>query len=95
MFLNFADYSAPQSQLMYWLKIYDMLYSELSSKDWIYLTEAVIENDYRCDAFLYYRRREIEQKIQKDKMEESKRKVKSTGKHKGKVTPWQVDMGGQ
>lgn len=94
LFGNVSDYSALQSQFLYWLKLYDMLYSELSRKEWIYLTEAVIENDYRCDAFLYYRKRNIEEKIQKDKMEESKSKVKSTGKHKGNVTPWQVDMRG-
>lgn len=92
LFNNNSDYSAIQSQFLYWLKIYDMLYSELSQKDWIYLTEDVIDNDYRCDAFLYYRRRQIEEKIQKNKIEESKSQLKNKGKHKGNVTPWQVDM---
>lgn len=94
LFSNMSDFSAIQSEFLYWLRIYDMLYSELAQKECIYLTEAVIENDYRCDAFLYYRKREIEKQIQKNKMEDSKSKIKSKGKHKGKVTPWQVDMRG-
>lgn len=94
LFSNMANYSALQSQFLYWLKLYDLLYSELSQKEWIYLTESVIENNYRCDAFLYYRKRQIEEKIQKEKTEASKSKVKSTGKHKGNVTPWSVDMRG-
>jgi len=92
LFNNISEHSALQSQFLYWLRIYDLLYSELSQKEWIYLTEAVIDNDYRCDAFLYYRRRQIEEKIQKNKIEESKSQLKNKGKHKGNVTPWQVDM---
>lgn len=92
LFNNGSDYSAIQSQFLYWLKIYDMLYSELSKKEWKYLSEFVIENDYRCDAFLYYRKRQIEEQIQKIKIENSKNKIKSKGKHKGNVTPWEVDM---
>ena len=94
IFKNNSDYSAIQSQFLYWLKVYDMLYSELAQKEWSYLSEDVIENDYRCDAFLYYRKREIEKQIQKNKMEASKSKIKSTGKHKANVTPWHVDMRG-
>ena len=94
LFINISDYSAIQSQFLYWLKIYDMLYSELSKKEWLYLTEDVIDSDYRCDAFLYYRKREVEKQIQKNKMEVSKNQIKSTGKHKGNVTPWEVDMRG-
>lgn len=94
LFRNVSDHSAIQSHFLYWLKMYDMLYSELSKKEWTYLTEAIIENDYRCDAFLYYRRREIEKQIQKNKMEERKNQIKSKGKHKGNVSPWQVDMRG-
>ena len=94
LFNNGCEYSALQSQFLYWLKMYDMLYSELSQNDWIYLSESVIDNDYRCDAFLYYRKRQIEEKMQKDKLEASKNKIKTSGKHKGTVTPWEVDMRG-
>ena len=94
VFNNTSEFSAFQSNFLYWLRIYDMLYSELSQKEWIYLSENVIENNFRCDAFLYYRKRQIEEKIQKNKIEDSKNRIKTSGKHKGDVTPWEVDMRG-
>ena len=47
LFINNSEHSDLQSTFLYWLKIYDMLYIELSKKEWTFLTEEVIKNDYR------------------------------------------------
>lgn len=93
LFKNQYEYSELQSVFLYWLKLYDMLYIELSKKEWRFLTESVIENNCRCDAFLYYRKRQIDKQILKNKLEENKTQLRSKEKHKSNVTPWAVDMG--
>ncbi len=92
LFKNIYNHSSVQSTMLYWLSIYDMLFSEMTKQEWVLLTEAVINRDIRCDAFLYARQESIKQQIRKNKLEESKRRLKATGKHKGNVIPWKVDM---
>jgi len=92
LFKNSYNHSSVQSTMLYWLSIYDMLYSELAKQEWALLTEIVINRDIRTDAFLYARQESIKKQIQKNKLEENKRRLKATGKHKGNVTPWKVDM---
>ena len=52
LFKNTYNHSAVQSKMLYWLSIYDMLYTELSKQEWPFLSDAVIIHDIRCDAFL-------------------------------------------
>jgi hypothetical protein len=84
IFKNEYNFSAPQSSMMYWLEVYYMLYEELMDSKWTNLTEAVIANDYRCDAFLYWRRRYFE--VERAKAKEDERKSKYNRKGKGNYT---------
>jgi len=92
LFENKENFSGLQTLFLYWLSIYDLLFKELRDKEWKYLSEKVIEDDARVDAFLYYRGKELEKLIRKNKLEQEKCKLKSKGKHKGNVTPFSVDM---
>lgn len=92
LFENQTNFSGFQVLFLYWLNIYEMLYKELWEKEWIYLSKDVINDDDRTDAFLYYRGKELDKKIKKNKFEEEKSRIKSKGKHKGDVTPFSVEM---
>lgn len=72
LFDNATAYSSIQVSFLYWLRVYAMLYEELSNKEWDYLDEYMIKDDVRCDAFLHYREREITKKINKRHSEEKK-----------------------
>ncbi len=58
-----------------------MLYDELYQMEWNNLDEAVIKDNDRTDAFLYWRRKEQEKRMRKHKREERKSENKS-GKFK-------------
>jgi hypothetical protein len=89
LFENKSNFSGIQYIFLYWLRIYSILYSELAQKDWDNLDKDVIEDDIRCDAFLYYRSKEQEKKIQEYKKDEKKSKHK-----KGKdVTDYPIYKG--
>jgi len=92
LFDNISSFSGLQCLFLHWLAIYAMLYTELRDKDWVYLTEAVINDDIRVDAFLYYRGLEIKKIIRQNKLEKEKGRIQSKGKHKGNITPFSVDM---
>lgn len=84
LFENKNNISDPQAQFLQWLSIYNMLYIELAQRESVFLTENVIKNDYRCNAYLYYRKKKIENewlKHQKDKKVNNRTtKFKSEGK---------------
>jgi len=93
LFKNTANFSSVQVNFLYWLQIYDMLYTELQKQEWgSILTERVINNDIRCDAFLYWRTKSIKKQIRNQKIEEQKQKIRSKGNHKGPITPFEVDL---
>ena len=46
LFDNQNNYSGLQSLFLYWLKVYDLLYTELSQKEWKYLDEQVLSYIY-------------------------------------------------
>ena len=79
LFENQTNFSGVQSLFLYWLSVYAMLYNELSSLEWENLDEKVIKDNDRCDAFLYWRSKEIEKQIRKSKKEEKKGKNKGNG----------------
>ena len=74
IFKNRNTFSGLQSLFLYWLRVYSMLYSELSSMEWENLDEKVIDNNSRCDAFLYWRAKTIEKDLRKMKREERKQR---------------------
>lgn len=77
LFKNEYDFSGLQSIFLYWLRCYSMLYEELNKLEWENLDEKVIKDNDRCDAFLYYRGKQIEKEYRKAKAEERKGKRKS------------------
>lgn len=78
LFHNQTNFSGIQYLFFYWLRVYSMLYEELYSFEWENLDEEVIKDNDRCDAFLYWRRKEQEKKLREYKKEDRKSK-----KHKG------------
>jgi hypothetical protein len=91
LFENQNNYSGLQSLFLYWLKVYDLLYTELSSKEWKYLDEDVINDDCRCDAFLYWRGQMREADLNKQKQEQKASNLKFS--KPGKVSSFDIDLG--
>ena len=92
LFENTKNFSAIQISFLHWLKVYNLLYEELAQYSNVFLTEKVIQNDIRTDAYLHYRSKKLEQDWKKHKIEEQKSKLSRNKKHSGKVTPFSVDM---
>ena len=76
LFENQTNFSGIQYLFIYWLRVYAMLYEELARMEWENLDEKVIKDNDRCDAFLYWRSKQIEKDIRKAKIEERKSKKK-------------------
>jgi hypothetical protein len=77
LFENQSNFSGIQYLFLYWLKVYYMLYNELYSFEWENLDEEVLKDNDRCDAFLYWRKKEQEKRIRKNNREERKNRKKS------------------
>jgi hypothetical protein len=92
LFENQTNFSGLQSLFLFWLSIYDSLYHDLAQKEWKYLDEKVIDNDIRCDAFLYFRSQMREQQIDNYKRDEQVSKLKL--KDKSNVSTFNVDFQG-
>jgi len=92
LFENKNNYSGLQSLFLYWLKIYDLLYLELGQKEWKYLDEDVINDDCRCDAFLYWRGQTKEAELNKQKQDQKIANLKF--KNKGHVSSFDIDLRG-
>jgi hypothetical protein len=90
LFENITNFSGLQSLFLFWLSVYDTLYGELSSKEYKYLDEKVLDSDIRCDAFLYWRSQIKEAEIDKHKREQ--RESKLNFREKGKTTTFDVDF---
>lgn len=90
IFENTTNFSGIQSLFLFWLGVYEVLYSELAQKEWKYLDEKVIEDDIRCDAFLYWRGQQRDAELNKHKREQ---KVNDLNfKNKGAVTTFDIDF---
>ena len=64
LFNNDKDLSNLQIIFLSWVSIYSTLYQDIANKE-KYISEKIINNDIRCDAYLTYRRT----KDDKDKKE--------------------------
>lgn len=93
LFENDRNFSGLQSLFLYWLSVYDLLYSELNMKEWKYLDEKVINDDLRCDAFLYWRGQIKTEEIDKHKREQKVDKLKFNSK--GNVSMFDIDFKGE
>ncbi len=76
LFDNQSNFTRQQYTFLYWLRVYSMLYNELYSMEWKNLDKKVIENDDRCDAFLFWRSKQQEKKIRKYQKDERKNQPK-------------------
>jgi len=92
LFENHNNFSGLQVLFLFWLRIYESLYTDIGKKEWKYLDENVIKNDIRCDAFLYWRGQIYDQKMQQYKQEEQIGKLKL--KDKSNVNTFNVDFQG-
>lgn len=92
LFENQTNFSGLQSLFLFWLSIYETLYSELGHKEYKYLDEKVVENDIRCDAFLYWRSQTKEAELDKSKREQKASNLKF--REKGNVSMFDIDFRG-
>ena len=92
IFENTTNFSGLQSLFLFWLHVYESLYTDLGQKEWKYLDEQVINSDIRCDAFLYFRGQMREQQINSYKRDEQVNKLKL--KDKSNVSTFSVDFQG-
>lgn len=79
LFDNESNFSGLQIIFLNWIRVYGLLYEELSNQEWDNLTEDVINDFDRCDAFLYWRSKQIERKIRDNKRDEKLAEKKSKG----------------
>jgi len=96
LFSNFKDYSGIQVKFLYWLQVYQMLYDELSTFEDNLLTEQVIENDFRTDAYLMHRSKKQEflwKKYRQDEADSRRKARRKKGfKNPGKESNISVDL---
>ena len=76
LFENVSNISGLQTLFLYWLGIYSMLYQELSTQEDDLLTERVIEDDVRCDAYLMHRKKKIDKFWKNRRREERLAEIK-------------------
>lgn len=74
LFENTTDFSAIQLLFLNWLEIYNSLYNDLVTNE-EYLSEEVIEDDLRTDAYLLYRAEKRKQKQDKKSTKEEIREA--------------------
>ncbi len=67
LFENESNFSGLQLMFLYWLRTYKSLYEGLALEESPYLTENVIEDDLRCDAYLMFRN-ELRKKAMEEKV---------------------------
>lgn len=94
LFNNSFDLSGIQLRFLTWLQIYESLYEDLAQqKDFI--SEKKIQDNFRCDCYLTYRKKINEFEWKKQKQEEKKRQIKERHpkRHqKGNMVPIEVDL---
>ena len=94
LFDNISNFSGLQSRFLYWLIVYDMLYEELMKHEDNFLTQKVIVDFDRCDAYIAYRNKKHDYLWQKYRREEKEAEVRTMNKHTtdGKLTVFNVDL---
>ena len=90
LFENTSNFSGLQNLFLFWLSVYESLYSDLIQKEYKYLDDKVIDDDIRCDAFLYWRSQMRENELHKYKVEQQASKMQF--KEKGSTSLFNVDF---
>ena len=91
LFENTSNFSYFQMRFLYWLATYNSLYESLATYEDDYLTENVIEDNFRCDAYLTYKGKKNEYLWKQYRQEEKFRNIKNN-KHKKFKNPGTVQM---
>jgi len=95
LFNNVTDFSGLQVRLLYWLSIYKMLYEELGTFEDDRLSEEVLKNNYRIDAYLIYRNKKNDfawKQHRQDEREANRKSGKKQWKNTGNVTTCDIDF---
>ena len=96
LFFNENNFSVSQSRLLYWLSTYDILFTEQATHEDELLTNAVLEDDDRTDAYLMYRSKKNDylwRKYRQDEAEAQKKANRKKGfKNPGKESNINVDL---
>jgi len=92
-FNNTTNYSGVQTLFLYWLRVYSVLYEDLMSKESPFITENVINDTIRCDAYLYYKRKKYDKQMKK--YQEDKQKSDMGVKDKENTSLFNVELRGQ
>lgn len=95
LFNNTMNFTYWQIRFLYWLSVYEKLYEDLITMADDFLSEDVIEDDDRCEAFLTRRRQLNKHEWKKYRLEEKKQKHRKRhpSKHKkGHMIPIEVDL---
>ena len=87
LFENSNNFSGIQALFLYWLEVYDALYSDICTKEYDILDEEIINDDIRCDAFIYWRKKQIDKENVKNKNESKTHKPRKKGSTKGQDFP--------
>lgn len=74
LFQNDFDLTKAQTFFIYYLELYSSLYKDLSSKE-PYITEGVIDDDIRTDAYLLWRRKFKYKEEKESKNKKGKRQI--------------------
>jgi hypothetical protein len=92
LFENQTNFSGLQSLFLFWLSVYDSVYQDIAQKEYKYLDEKVINDDTRCDAFLYWRSQLRDAQINKNKQDKQISELKL--KDKSNVSTFNIDFQG-
>lgn len=78
LYYNEFDLSNPQTEFLYYLRIYEICYEELGTKEYPFLDEKLISDPVRVKAFMYWRKQYIEKKIKESKNPSTPKKQAKT-----------------
>ena len=95
LFNNATYLSGLQTRFLYWLSIYEMLFTDLSTYEDDLLTIDVINDDFRTDAYLIYKYKKNDYLWKKHRLEEKQTQQKETRKafkNPGKETNYTIDF---
>lgn len=98
LFDNVNNFSGLQIYFLYWLTTYNILYEELAKHEDDKLTEAIILDDFRTDAYLTYRNKKHDYLWKKYRREEKMRELQDRNENRkkhsspGKKTLINVDL---
>lgn len=90
LFENVNNFSAIQLRFLYWLSIYAKLYEDLDTFADSLLTEKVINDFDRTDAYLIYKQKHIQHQWKEYRRQE--KNLKTQSKHKENSIPIEVDL---